>query len=305
MNRPKIVNCYHKECFSGIGDFLRGSIYLYKKCKENGIDFSISLNNHTISKYLKFKEEESCDLNLIKDIPIDFSYSDKKIGLNKFLISELDKIFYVLKNMRGGEKFIFCNYHKVMESDHISIMNFINSIRLDKDVCYWFNENIYFSESIEDAFDSSLIPDDFNVLHFRLGDKYSFSNGSDKDDFDKDYFFSIINRQEKKDTVIISDNNNLKRVIMENKEQFPFPIFIPHFKSSHTQKHTGVDWLEVNNDSDFFSAFDLKILSKASKVVGYSSYYWGTGFSCWVSKLLSIPFSCKPFMKDNILYKFN
>ena len=304
MSRPRIVNCYHEECFSGIGDFFRGSIYLYKRCKEAKIDFSLSLGNHPISKHLKFKHEDDCDSYAIHDIPSDFCQTDRKLGLSGFSVLELDKIFNVLKNMEGGKKFVFSNYHEVLNAKAINTMNHINSIKLNKDICDWFKTNIYFSKEIEDAVNSSLIFKDFNVIHFRLGDKNSFTKSEIKSDIDKDYFFSIINRQEKKNTIIISDNNELKRIIMQNKDEISFPVFVPHLESSHTQNYTGVESLESSDDSAFYTAFDLKVLSMASKVTGYSSYYWGTGFSCWISKLLSIPFSCKPFMKQGKLYKY-
>ena len=174
MTSPEIINCYHKQCFSGIGDFFRGSIYLYERCKDSGINFSLSLNNHPIGEFLKFKTDKTCDSSLITDIPIDFSKTDKKLGLNKFLVSELDKIFYVLKKMKGGEKFIFSNYHKAIELDHLIVMNSINSMDLNSDVCDWFKKNIYFSDSIEDSVGDSLIFKEFNVVHFRLGDDILF-----------------------------------------------------------------------------------------------------------------------------------
>ncbi len=304
MSPPRIVNCYHKECFSGIGDFFRGSIYLHKKCKEAGIDFSLSLCNHPISKHLKFKHEDDCDSSAIHDIPSAFCETDRKLGLSGFSVLELDKIFNVLKKMEGGKKFVFSNYHEVLNVNAINTMNHINSIELNKDICEWFKTNICFSKEIEEAVNSSLIFEDFNVIHFRLGDTNSFTKREIKSDIDKDYFLSIMNRQEKKNTIIISDNNELKKVFIQNKDKIPFPIFIPHFKSSHTQKNTGVESLQVSENSEFYTAFDLKLLSMASKVTGYSSYYWGTGFSCWISKLLSVPFSCKPFMKEGKLYKY-
>lgn len=304
MHSSKIVNCYHEKCFSGIGDFFRGSIYLYQRCKDAKLNFSLSLSNHPISQHLKFKLEDGCDSSVIDDIPFNFCNSDRSLGLSKFSVLELDKIFDVLKNMQGGQKFIFSNYNEVLNVNPTNTMNHINSIKLNKDVCNWFKKNIYFSKEIEEAVNGSLIFQDFNVIHFRLGDTNSFAKSKIKSDIDKDYFFSIINRQEKKNTIIISDNNDLKRIIMQNKDEISFPVFVPHLESSHTQNHTGVESLEASDDSAFYTAFDLKVLSMASKVTGYSSYYWGTGFSCWVSKLLSIPFSCKPFMKQGKLYHY-
>jgi hypothetical protein len=304
MTRPKIVNTYHKQSFSGIGDFFRGSIYLYYRCKDSGIRFSLSLCDHPISKHIKFRFEDTCDSSSIHDIPINFSNSDRSLGLSKFSALELDKTFDFLSGMQGGKKFIFSNYHEIMNIPPISLMNHINSIELSEDVSNWFKKNIYFSDAIEDAVDSYLNFKDFNVIHFRLGDTNSFCEN--KTDFliDEEYFLSIINRQEKKNTIIISDNNQLKSFFIKNRDKISLPIFVPHSKSSHTQKNTGLESLEVGENSEFYTAFDLKLLSMASKVTGYSSYYWGTGFSCWISKLFSVPFSCKPFMKDGKLYNY-
>ena len=47
INRS-VVNCYHSNSSSGIGDFLRGSLYL----SETYSDFNMSLDHHPISQFL-------------------------------------------------------------------------------------------------------------------------------------------------------------------------------------------------------------------------------------------------------------
>lgn len=311
MTKPRLVNCYHKNSFSGVGDFFRGSVSLYEQCKKNNIDYSLSFENHPIGKYLKFKGPSACEEHIIYDVALDFVDSDSKIGLHEFSRLQMEKIIEVIKNMDGGSKFVFSNYHEVLEKNPIFAMNSINSLVLSDVVCSWFKENFYFSNEIKDSVKSFLKENDFydkefNVLHFRLGDKNTFCiDGKTKGlvENSKDYFIDIINRQ-KGSNVILSDSNELKDLINRNKKEFIFPVLVSDSRSSHTQKNTGIDRLEISEDACFSSAFDLNLIAKSQKVNSYSSYYWGTGFSCWISKLLSIPFSCKPFMKDGKLYKY-
>jgi len=306
MTKSELINCYHKDSFSGVGDFFRGCIYLYDKCALNNVKFNASFGNHPMGQYIGFKSEVDVDSDFIYDIPFQHSICNDKQGLHQFSNLEIEKIISVIKGMDGGRKFVFTNYHHVLENDSLHAMNAINALQLNLNMISWFKENFYFSQEIEDHAssymdDNDIKEKDFNVLHFRLGDQNYFH---DENEIDKQYFFDIINRQERKKTVILSDSNVLKSIIKDNEKKFKFPVFINHLESSHTQSNTGVDLLKTKDLASFYSAFDLCILSKSSKVSAYSSYFWGSGFTCWISKLLSIPFLCKPFIKKGQLYQY-
>jgi hypothetical protein len=312
MIKAKLTNCYHKECFSGIGDFFRGSIHLYEECKENNIRFGLSLGNHPIGEFLKFKDEDCPDKELIYDIPLKYSKTEKSIGLPEFSFLELQKIIEVIKDMDGGNKFVFSNYHKILHKNMISYINSFNSLLLSDDLCKWFRKNLYFSEDVDDFVDSflrenNISKNEFQVMHFRLGDLQSFSiENEKKESFEKDidYFIEIIKRQQNTNLLILSDNNDFKDLISKHKDEFKYPIYTVHKKSSHCQKTNGHLDLDNNKNSFLYLAVDLKLMTIAQRVDSYSSYFWGSGFSCWISKLFSVPFICRPFFKNGEIKQY-
>ena len=71
-----------------------------------------------------------------------------------------------------------------------------------------------------------------------------------------------------------------------------------HSSSCHTQKNTGLDDFPITNlDGNYYTALDLKIFSMALSIRSFSVYFWGSGFSSWISKIYEIPFYCKPLIK--------
>src|SRR5690606_41167446 len=48
-----IISTYVENSGMGFGDFIKGSIYLYKICKKYKLKFDIDLRYHSMSKYFK------------------------------------------------------------------------------------------------------------------------------------------------------------------------------------------------------------------------------------------------------------
>ena len=57
--KPKLVNCFYDGAISGFGDFLRGSIHLYQRCKSHNLDFDIDIKNHPINEFISSKYKDS------------------------------------------------------------------------------------------------------------------------------------------------------------------------------------------------------------------------------------------------------
>jgi len=113
----------------GIGDFIRGSIFLAQYALQNKMKIIINIANHPIYKYTLEEADK-----VYTEIPNEFNegWSSEKIMifLNKF------------KNSNRTEVFINCNmfYEKSKVTKHIK--NYINSIFKFKDIYYDMAKNI-------------------------------------------------------------------------------------------------------------------------------------------------------------------
>ena len=307
----KIINSYLKDSFSGFGDFLRGSIYLFGICKENNLEFGLSFCHHPISDFLIFKENEEHEQYLVDCIPLQYSKTKKEIGFHEFCNNYINNIINVVKDVKGGKKYIFSNFHDCLFSKSFHLMNKINSLTLDPLFCEWFKNNLIFNEDVESFFDLKLkhfnIKKDFCIFHFRFGDIRCFSDENNfENHFDPDwspdfslcfgYCVSQLNSDINTPIIIASDSNEFKSYVEKKAKELRLPIFIAHKESGHTQKNTG-ESLNHSLKSYFHTAVDMKFITEAKNVKSFSVYYWGSGFSSWIAKIYGIPFSCKPLMK--------
>ena len=307
----KIINSYFRSSCSGIGDFLRGSIYLFDICKKNNLKFGLSLIHHPISNFLIFNEyedHEECDVN---SIPVEHSNTKKVTGLDEYSKEYIDSTVKILKASKSANKYIFSNFHDCLFSDRLHLINKINSLSVDSDFCKWFKKNLFFHEDLECMFNNKLkdfnIKKDFHIFHFRLGDISCFTDSGDFEnhfspgwspdfDFCLNYCTAQLDQDNKTPIIVISDSNKLKSYIKSKAKELSLPIFTCHEESSHTQEDTG-QILNTSSNSYFYTALDIKFITRAKSVKCFSVYYWGSGFSSWVSKIYGVPFSCKPLIK--------
>lgn len=309
----KIVNCYSENSKSGIGDFIRGSIHLYNVCKDFGVEFDIDVKYHPISKHISTNnkyEYSQEDIECFVDSYKNLNEKEKEKGIHVFTEDKLNRILQETL-LNGGTRFIFSNFHNVILSKPNSVMNKINNESISKECSRWFKENIIFSDSINS--DSKKLTEQFSesgfdIIHFRMGDMKSFHNkGEFENHFSKDWepdfnyclklcsiFFNC--KKEKIPLMVMSDCNELKTFI--NNSCSEKKILSLHSSSFHTQKNTGLDDFPITNlDGNYYTALDLKIFSMALSIRSFSVYFWGSGFSSWISKIYGIPFYCKPLIK--------
>jgi len=304
--KKRIVNCFYNNCHGGIGDFLRGSIYLYKFCKQRNLDFSISFKHHDISKFIKTKKEPEFKENEIIDIYKKSSESFiNQLGsfknFCKSMKSKIEELIFEVNN--NIYLFLYTNYSDLFLLEEKDIIPSINHTEgLTKDCQKWFKENIVFSNEInqsanKELFDLNLEVKNFNILHFRLGDQNSFL-GLKYSSRQVDFFsmFEICNAALKKDLkpiLLLSDNNKLKKYITKKAKEQDLPIFSTHFNSQHSQKKpstTTEKEVPTSEQGNFNLALDMKLITMSNKVDSYSVYFWGSGFITWISKIYNIPF---------------
>jgi len=311
--RPKIVNCFYDETRSGIGDFLRGSIFLYDFCLNNGIDFDIDIKHHRISEFLKI---ESIYNYQKEDIVCLSSISESKLrNGSDFYKTMYDELFNVLE-LKEDITYLFCNFSDILKYKSLDIIPSLNNQKLSQGCIDWFSSKIQFSEVINNDAESfikekNLSNKPFHIIHLRTGDEEAFfKSTSGKNHFDKNWFpdkndcydlcYKIFVSLSRKPCVVLSDNNDVKKHIQSLSNKKNLPIYVPHLKSSHTQQDPSfhvTEQLKVDIDSLYYTALDAKLISLSCSVRSFSVYFWGSGFSCWFSKIFNKPFFCKPFIK--------
>ncbi len=304
--KRRVINCFYEDCHGGIGDFLRGSLYLYKFCKDRKLDFFISFKHHGISDFIKTKQEFEYKEKQIIDVhKISSKSSFVQLGSAKSLYERIRKETNDTVMSPNGKTsvFIYTNYSNLFLINEKDIMPSLNHTEnLTLDCCNWFKENIIFSKKVNDKAQENLKSlnlqnKNFNIVHFRIGDERSFFDleySSRKIDFDSLYL-TCKQKIEKDNTpiLLLSDNNKLKKYIVERAKEENIPIFSSHFSSQHTQKKPNLHAekeTKTSNQGDFNVALDMKLVTMSKKVDSYSVYFWGSGFITWISKIYNIPF---------------
>ena len=306
-----LINCYGKNFSGGIGDFLKGSTYLYEKLKNTNIKFSIDFSKHPLGKFIKGNCNIDYDEDKIIDIEKECNANDDgspwSIRLNKIIANTINDTqennLYISSFF--SEAFLVPNYQKnaTLYLDHYTISESCSS---------FFRNNIKFDESVEDLFKSIDIQD-YEVLHFRLGDRKILSNLDEEIknfptniqqsknykvfDHDYNYYYMLtlqhLKNSKCKNLIIMSDCNDFKSYI--TKINHHKNIHMLHTQSCHTSYNPSTLYLagfknvDIENHKLMYTALDTKILSQSKANTSYSVYDWGSGFVYWISKIFNVP----------------
>lgn len=296
QKKPLIVNCFYEGSDSGFGDFLRGSVHLFNHCSSKKIDFDINIQKHRISDYFE-PIKSSTSSFLIDDLALKSKFRGKQ-----FIHTLKRNTEHQLSEIKQQEtKFIYSNYHPCL-SDTNQIIKYLNLMPpISSRCCDFFKEKLKFTKNINDAValklkEEGLKAGDFNIIHFRLGDKNSFSNHDENlEDLYKDCLVKCLYKlcESDKPIVVLSDSNELKRFILQRSNRFP--IHVLHLKSNHMQKKPSSfsGEIKVNNDDIFHAVFDMKLISLAYSIQSNSIYTHGSGFIYWIAKIFRIPVELK------------
>lgn len=284
--KGKVVNCFYDGAGGGLGDFIRGCVYLYGHCKSRGLDFDFDLSKHPINKYIS----SNCDIEY--DVgDIDCLYN-KAVEHKRAFLSRIKRLTEgVLSYTKDDEtKLIYSNFHYYVQSGR-DMINAMNSMPpLSRGCRNWFKDNINFDSAVNKAVDETLFKNNlkigqFNIVHFRIGDQNSFGDKNNSENYFKicSEHCSEISKKSNLPLVILSDSNELKEYL--NGLDSNNHVF--HLESQHTQSEpaqSGLD-LSISEDGVFYVAFDAKLLTLAKKVYSYSVYTHGSGFVFWLCKI--------------------
>jgi len=301
--KPKLVNCFYDGSISGFGDFLRGSIHLYSRCKSHNLDFDIDIKNHPINEFISSKYKDSVKKEEIKCIPSEV-LKESNIHYHKRVN---DFLFKKLSNALGVCH-IFSNFDYVLNVSQQHLIKVINLLPpLGEECRKWFQENLVFSDEVKSFANKELEnlgikANEFEIIHFRLGDEVAFREGI-KPKFwvpEDELSFKICQkiteeRESNLPILFFSDCNELKKYVSEKSSELGLPIHVVHLKSSHMQKQTDANKkylsdIDFSRENLFLTAVDIRLISLAKNARSFSVYPWGSGFITWVCKIYGIPF---------------
>jgi hypothetical protein len=263
----------------GLGDILRGMLALTDYCIGKDIIIEYCFTNHPISKYLIPKKERT-SINFLQ-------FTLQAQGQQKDWITLYKWIDAFIENPNEDTlrcQFTGIPYTCIQAGDSVlySDARWFSELSISK-----MQKTLQFSDEIQSEVQEKLQTlelqeKNFNVLHIRLADiKFSdFNSGGIP--------FSSISRGLKllkmnpKETIVMSNNNELNEQL---SHRFGFKY------NKVNSIHLGMfnDDTEDNDKRIKETICDFILMSKSSKIIQMSDYYWGSGFSDICAVLYGIP----------------
>jgi len=311
LKKTVVINSYYDESSSGIGDFLRGCCYLHKLFSDYGLDnFEIDFKHHQISHFIKseckykYKRKKIFDTEKhFKEVANTFNYFDNmKNNLNVSLSVSTKKSWGLFKK----KIHIFSNYSDFIFKNPEDKLKYVISDSTKK----FMKSNIIFDKMVDSKFEE-LGTKEYDIIHFRLGDyqilkdnnikiQDDHSNNINTTKFNTNYdrcldlvIKCIIDAE--KHVVLLSDSNSLKEYVVKNiPQRYSSKLIVSHYDSFHCSNNPGFLDSIITDKTDkknkmFYVALDMKICTQAQKIVSYSVYPWGSGFTFWLAKIFNIP----------------
>ena len=270
--------CFYKESSCGVGDFLRGSCFLFEALSSVSRHFDIDLTFHPIGKYFNNPSIVQYEKGHILDA--ERLAKDKPDKYLESLLAETQRIL----NLKQDNIFLFSNY-----SDAIFLSpEDYQKINVSKDCQNFMKSRLQFTRQITDYADNIVQNKKYNLVHFRCGDfelvKAPKSEGINNKNYHIDYeqCLDFVNNIE--NPIVLSDSNGLKTYLQNNG------VNILHSKSQHSSCNPGfIKDMEYEEDLMFYVALDMNLISRSSSIYSYSVYPWGSGFVFWLAKIFNIP----------------
>jgi hypothetical protein len=288
----KIINHVYKNKFknemensTGLGDFIRGSYFLFDFCKKNNLK-CIILFDHSIIKYLQNVDNNSKIKNEIMDGITIF----KRFNILRFTIK--NNIIYEPEKINVMDDFInYINEQPIYNNEiyiHTILYPFDETI--PNEYKYKMKKTLEFNGYIKSKVSSlfkknNLKNKEYIVIHIRTGDEYLNNNNTFNNDYINKLITFIRNDMNKNNNyILLADNNYIKIIVKNILLSYKLNVII--FMNSITH-------FNQNYSSDENLYIDFQIIAFSKRVFAYSSYEHGTGFSYWSCITNDIPYVCK------------
>ena len=237
--------------FWGLGDIIRGTIALFQLSKKHNFHLIVDLQLHPISKYFKFRTHEYSEYIRKNKDNISFIYPDT---VENYIESSDNDVIYFLTNDF---------FHNEITNE---CKEFIKQL---------LQPNLDFETYIQSIIKSKPPPENYSILHCRLGDSFLVRNENMRE-------FNQIKEQIFKyaevTDVLMSDSNGFKEDIIINNPN----IFLYHIHIAH---------LGVQMHSEYIkdTLFEFILATRSSKIKTYSVYGHLSGFVKIIHEIYDIP----------------
>lgn len=281
----KLINVYQLKYKNGnaqgFGDYLRGCFCLLQISHKLGLQFEMNMTNHPISKFfvssnntnnntnnnINYKEVlHYKDTNYVPTSPTSYN-TNSDIFLQEFIQK--------LNSIKGTNYPLFCNSFPISSIISQEDKNIIKSKIMPNDKM---------KRQIEKTFQNlRLRREQYNVIHIRCGDDYLLHNKSMNIAKIEPMISALITflKTSAEPCILLSDNTQIKKLL---KLRFPRIII-----QLNPIVHLG-ESIEQPDNSVMYTLIDFYIMSFSKKIISFSPYTWGSGFSEWCSIIYGIPY---------------
>ena len=251
-------NAYDPEWIknAGLGDLVRGSIGLYKLCKQHNYNFIVDISLHPLSKFLNQKKHTYSDIvQEQKNAIVGVHHKN----VNNYITTELTKKDYVI-----------C--HSISWLDTFDIP-------ADEDLKLFIKNILKPNRDFTEVFYSKMMSlpfSKYNLVHFRLGDEELVHNKVASDYTKYITLFESV-KCDIPNTLLLSDSNSLKKALYDK-----YNVFSLSHDIAHVGMQTDTSGLQ-NTMVEFF------LLINATSIVSFTKYQWISGFARIASYIYNVP----------------
>jgi hypothetical protein len=249
----------------GLGDILRGTIYLHQMSVKFGFNFIVDIRPHPISQHLivnkhSLMEYVDANMNNIKIINCDETADRFHYIYNASL--HISDPLLICTNM-------FCNENLSSDCKH-----FMKQL---------LTPNKNFSEYLNEKTRSySILSSPYSIIHFRLGDS-EFLTKNQTDCSTLNETVNILKKYAESTDILMTDSFRFKQYLVDNKINVAMfntrPLHLGEFLTVFTEV----------GDSFKETLYEFFTLSTASKIKTYSVYGWVSGFVKFSSLIYDVP----------------
>jgi hypothetical protein len=306
-----LINVYQPvykfgELATGLGDFIRGTYFLIQFCEENNYKYDVIMN-HPVSRYLKnmqLKNTVEKYPNISVDTFNNLLQNIVKFQQSNFIPNILNDNTIHSKNETSIFRDFWMSYlkktHTIGNKTLIYTISYpmMNLPILEEHrlfIQYMMEGTEEVMKEVESILDySKLEKKNYTIIHLRCGDSYLIPGYKKTNNLlhwkeNPNILFSRIKEEFKKfynpysKYFLIADNNLIKREIT-----YMFPFIKTWY---HEIAHMGEG--VISKDSTLKNNIvDFHMIANSNKVLSYSVYVHGSGFSKWCAETYNIPYTC-------------
>ena len=275
----------------GLGDFIRGCLFLFQFGEL--YHFAIQpLINHPIALLLKHAggPSFSVNTNLISRIPLICA------PLVCFIDESNTPTIHIPENIDYFGRYLYglpvTNQTIFMYTNEIPVKSRISSNHLAK-LVHLFTPTDEMESFIRSKYEQMGINNNkYMVVHVRIGDTSLILGETQSVDrvvteLDQ-YLLTLFNANKSLKTILISDCIALKQQLTKKYNTNLVAVFDP---IAHMGEGVQLSYELVRN-----TMLDFYIMSRATRIVSFTTHIHGTGFSQWCATMYQIPYMCK-FLK--------